>query len=115
MPRLLSLTRLSLWLSTFALASRRSALESPSRYLEMPCFSGKENSSTLTAYSEEGRGLAGRECRHSAMAERLVSKQPTICSSTVDSILVNSFMLFCCHSARYASNLHVSSSFFDRC
>jgi hypothetical protein len=52
-----------------------------------------QHSSTL-----QQKGLAGRECRHSAVAVRLSSKQPTIRSPTVDSILVAS-MLSCCHSA----------------
>jgi hypothetical protein len=56
--RLLSLTRLSLWLSTLGLASRRSALKSPSRYLEMPCLSGKEKFQHLAARRGEP-GWAG--------------------------------------------------------
>lgn len=63
--RLLSLTRLSLWLSTLGLASRRSALKSPSRYLELPCSQWKRKFQHLAA---KRGGLAGRECRHSVMA-----------------------------------------------
>lgn len=61
---------LSLWLSTL-LASRRAALKSPSRHLEMPCLSGN--------CSEEGRSQAGRECRHSAMAVRQLLLNSPLC------------------------------------